>query len=81
MDSNQLVGKWDVLKGQVKEKWGKFTNDDIMVIHGKKDQLLGKLKERYGYSEEQANREIGKFMTDCGCSSDSQPKTKKTTKH
>ena len=36
MNSDQLEGKWEQLKGQVKEKWGKFTNDDMTIIKGKK---------------------------------------------
>jgi uncharacterized protein YjbJ (UPF0337 family) len=40
----------------VKEKWGKLTDDDLDVIEGKKDQLVGRLQERYGYSKEQAEK-------------------------
>ena len=70
MNRDQFEGKWEQLKGQVKEKWGKFTNDDITAIEGKKDQLLGKLQEYYGYSADQANREFRAFMKDCKCASD-----------
>ena len=45
-------------KGHVKEKWGKLTDDDLDVIEGKKDQLVGRLQERYGYSKEQAEKEL-----------------------
>ncbi len=69
MNWEQVEGKWDQMKGQVKEKWGKFTNDDITAIHGKKDQLLGKLRERYGFSAEQANTELGTFLKNCECDS------------
>ena len=41
-----------------KEKWGKLTDDDLDVIEGKKDQLVGRLQERYGYSKEQAEKEL-----------------------
>ena len=74
MNWEQLEGQWDQVKGQVKEKWGKFTNDDMTIIRGKKDQLLGKLRERYGYSVEQANRELGTFMKDCNCASEAKAK-------
>lgn len=76
MNWDQFEGKWEQMKGQVKQKWGKFTNDDMTVISGKKDQLLGKLRERYGYTTEQADRELGAFMKDCKCESDEQSKTK-----
>ena len=42
------------MKGKMREKWGKLTDDDWDTVAGKKDQLLGKLQERYGYSREQA---------------------------
>ncbi len=76
MNIEQLEGKWEQLKGQVKEKWGKLTNDDITIIRGKKDQLVGKLRERYGYTMEQADRELGAFMKACNCASDSPSKNK-----
>ena len=58
MNWDQIAGNWKQLKGQVKEKWGKLTDDDLQVIEGKKDQLIGRLQERYGYSKEQAEKEL-----------------------
>lgn len=76
MNMNELEGRWDEVKRQVKEKWNKFTNDDIRVIHGKKDQLVKKLREHYGYTVEQADEEIGAFMKGCSCDSQTQKKIK-----
>ncbi len=76
MNIEQFEGKWDQLKGQVKEKWGKLTGDDMKVIGGKKDQLIGKLRERYGQTQEQAEREVGSFMKDCSCEADIPQKSK-----
>jgi uncharacterized protein YjbJ (UPF0337 family) len=45
----------------VKEKWGKLTDDDVEVIAGKKEQLVGRLQERYGYSKEQAEKELNSW--------------------
>ena len=46
------------MKGSVKERWGKLTDDDLTVIRGRRDQLEGKLQERYGYAKSQARKEI-----------------------
>ena len=61
MNSDQFEGQWKQLKGTVKEKWGKLTDDDITSLSGKKDQFIGKLQERYGYSREQAEREADEW--------------------
>jgi uncharacterized protein YjbJ (UPF0337 family) len=58
MNSDQLEGKWKQMKGAVKEKWGKLTDDDLDVINGKADQLQGKIQERYGISKEEAAKQI-----------------------
>jgi uncharacterized protein YjbJ (UPF0337 family) len=54
----QIEGKWNQLKGAVKQRWGKLTDDDLDVIAGKKDELLGKLQEKYGITKEQAEKEL-----------------------
>ena len=58
MNWDQIAGNWKQFKGHVKEKWGKLTDDDLDVIEGKKDQLVGRLQERYGYTKEQAEKEL-----------------------
>jgi uncharacterized protein YjbJ (UPF0337 family) len=58
MNSDQLEGQWKQMKGKVKEKWGKLTDSDLDVIAGKRDQFLGKLQERYGFTKEQAERDL-----------------------
>jgi uncharacterized protein YjbJ (UPF0337 family) len=59
-----VEGKWTQLKGKVKQKWGKLTDDDITQINGKRDQLLGRLQERYGYNKKQAEDEVTSFFDD-----------------
>ncbi|MBE2894292.1 CsbD family protein [Spirabiliibacterium falconis] len=58
MNWDQIEGKWEQLKGSVKEKWGKLTDDDLTVIAGKRDQLIGKLQERYGLTKEEIEKEL-----------------------
>jgi uncharacterized protein YjbJ (UPF0337 family) len=61
MNSDQVQGNLKQVMGSMREKWGKLTNDDLQQAAGKKDQLLGKLQERYGYTREQAEREMEDF--------------------
>jgi uncharacterized protein YjbJ (UPF0337 family) len=58
MDWNRIEGNWKQFKGNVKEKWGKLTDDDINVINGRRDQLEGKLQERYGLAKDQARKDV-----------------------
>ena len=56
MDSNVFKGKWKQMKGEAKKQWGKLTDDDLDVIDGQKDKLVGK-QERYGHTKDAAERE------------------------
>ena len=56
MNWDQVEGKWKQLKGSVKERWGKFTDDDLDVIAGRRETLIGKLQERYGMAREEAQK-------------------------
>jgi len=58
MNSDQMKGKWKQIKGSVKERWGKLTDDDLDVIDGQHDQLVGKIQERYGIAREAAQKQV-----------------------
>ncbi len=58
MNWDRIEGNWKQLKGQVKEGWGKLTDDDIAVVNGKRDQLVGKIQERYGCAKDEADRQV-----------------------
>jgi uncharacterized protein YjbJ (UPF0337 family) len=58
MDWDRVEGNWKVAKGKVKEQWGKLTSDDLDVIDGRRDQLEGKIQERYGYAKDQVRRDV-----------------------
>ena len=62
MNSDQLEGKWKQVKGEVREKWGKLTDDDILVVGGRRDQLIGRVQERYGMAKEVATKEVDTFL-------------------
>jgi uncharacterized protein YjbJ (UPF0337 family) len=63
MNSDQMKGKWKQLKGSVKERWGKLTDDDIDVIGGQSDQLIGKIQERYGVAREEAKKQVDEWKS------------------
>jgi uncharacterized protein YjbJ (UPF0337 family) len=67
MNQDILKGKWNQLKGKVKERWGKLTDDELDVIEGNAEQLAGKVQEHYGKSREQAEKEVKEFCNSCGC--------------
>ncbi|NLI34886.1 MAG: CsbD family protein [Deltaproteobacteria bacterium] len=58
MNWDQIAGNWKQVKGVVREKWGKLTDDDVDVIAGKRDILLGKIQERHGIAREEAEAEL-----------------------
>ncbi len=58
MNKDRMEGNWLQFKGKVKEQWGKLTDDDLDVIAGKRDQLLGKIQERHGLSQEEAEKQV-----------------------
>ena len=62
MDWNRVEGNWKQFKGQVKEKWGDLTDDDLDKVNGQRDQLEGLIQERYGKSREDAEREVRRFF-------------------
>jgi uncharacterized protein YjbJ (UPF0337 family) len=51
MNQDQLQGIWKQLTGRLKESWGQCTSDKTLTIEGRRDQLIGKLQERHGYTE------------------------------
>ncbi len=58
MNQDTVEGRWLQFKGKVKEQWGKLTDDDLDIIAGKRDQLLGKIQERHGITEEEAEKQV-----------------------
>jgi len=62
MNWDQMEGKWKQLKGSAKEQWGELTDDDLDVINGKRDQLIGKLQQRYGLAREDAKKRADAWL-------------------
>jgi uncharacterized protein YjbJ (UPF0337 family) len=62
MNWDQVQGKWKQSKGKFREKWGKLTDDDLEVISGKRDQLVGRIQERYGIARDEAEKQADAFV-------------------
>ena len=63
MDWNRVEGNWKEMKGKVKERWGKLTDDDITTINGRRDQLEGALQRRYCYAKDQARQDVDTWFS------------------
>ena len=61
MNENELKGNWQNMKGKLREQWGKLTDQDMEVIAGKRDQLVGKLREYYGHAQGESERLVKEF--------------------
>ncbi|MAB00166.1 MAG: hypothetical protein CMN87_12415 [Stappia sp.] len=62
MNWNQIEGNWQQFKGSAQEQWGKLTGDDLDVVAGNRRKLVGKIQERYGKAQEEAEREIDDWL-------------------
>lgn len=66
MNQDILKGQWRQIRGNVRSTFGKLTDDDLEVINGDAEVLMGKIQERYGYTREQASDAWSRFTSDMG---------------
>ncbi len=62
MNDDIFGGKWNQLKGKIKQQWGELTDDDLDRISGKRDEIIGLVQERYGWERERAEAEFESFL-------------------
>lgn len=80
MNWDQVEGKWKQYRGQMKEKWGKLTDDDLDVINGQRQQLVGKVQQTYGIAREEAEKQADEFVKSLRAADEaaaSEPKTRR----
>ncbi|MCK6371277.1 MAG: CsbD family protein [Gammaproteobacteria bacterium] len=58
MNWARIHGNWKQVTGKARERWGKLTDDDLDVVAGRRDQLAGKIQERYGVARDEAERQL-----------------------
>ena len=63
MNEDTVKGNWKQFKGKVKEQGGKLTDDDLDVINGQRDQLVGRIQERQGIARDQAEKQVSDWET------------------
>jgi uncharacterized protein YjbJ (UPF0337 family) len=62
MNWDRIEGDWKQLLGRAKEQWGKLTDDDLSVVAGRRDQLAGKIQERYGVAKDEAEKQVAEWQ-------------------
>ena len=62
MNTDVLQGKWKQVRGEVKRLWGKLTDDDLQLVEGRRNELVGRIQERYGYARDRAEREVDDWL-------------------
>lgn len=80
MNKDQFQGKWKEIKGKIKESFGKLTDDDITMINGKREQLVGTLQKRYGIAKEKAEENLRNFETQLGSEEETEEIENRPTK-
>lgn len=58
MNWDRVEGSWKQFTGKVRENWGKLTDDDIAVVDGTEERLIGRIQERYGVAKDEAQRQV-----------------------
>lgn len=63
MNKDMFEGRWKQIRGEAKTWWGRLTDDDLEMVNGHFDKLVGLLQEKYGYSRQQAEDEVDERIT------------------
>ncbi len=61
MNEDQFKGKWNQVKGKMKQQYADLTDDDLKYAEGKSDELLGRLQEKTGKTKEELKKQIDKW--------------------
>jgi uncharacterized protein YjbJ (UPF0337 family) len=62
MDWDRIEGNWKSFKGKAKAQWGKLTDDDLSVIEGRREELEGRLQNKYGFEKDRARAEVDNWL-------------------
>jgi len=62
MNWDRIEGNWKQFTGKVQQQWAKLTDDDLQMVQGRREELIGRIQERYGYAKDQASREVDDWL-------------------
>jgi uncharacterized protein YjbJ (UPF0337 family) len=62
MDWNRIEGNWKEATGKIKQKWGQLTDDDLAQVNGQRDQLEGKIQQRYGLAKDMVRKNVDDWL-------------------
>ena len=62
MNSDQIAGNWQQLRGRIKEQWSKLTDDDLEMVNGQYERLIGRIQARYGMTRELAEHAVREWL-------------------
>lgn len=62
MNWDRIEGNWKQFRGRAQQQWGKLTNDDLDVVEGHRQELVGKIQERYGIAKDAAERQVDTWL-------------------
>jgi len=62
MNWDRIEGNWKQFSGKAQQQWGKLTNDDLDVVEGRRNELVGKIQERYGIAKDEAERQVDNWL-------------------
>jgi uncharacterized protein YjbJ (UPF0337 family) len=64
MNWDRVEGNWKMFKGQVQQQWGKLTNDDLDIIAGNREELIGRIQNTYGIARDEAEKQVNMWEKD-----------------
>jgi uncharacterized protein YjbJ (UPF0337 family) len=62
MSWDQVKGNWNQVKGKARQMWGDLTDDELDIIEGKREELVGRLQTKYGYTKQKAEEEADNWV-------------------
>jgi uncharacterized protein YjbJ (UPF0337 family) len=61
MNANELLGHWNIAKGKLKQRYGNLTDDDLLLVGGRLDELMGRLQARLGKTKDELQKLISEL--------------------